>query len=171
MAVLALQDVARIQVDIPPGTASASGGVDGVGVCIKGYDRAVMIGMTTTPDTSNSTFTWSVRVDSDCNVPSDCTYAAFSTDVTSSAMAFAATGASTYVSYAVIDVDLAGHLETGGCICTRVVSDGTETGTVGSVILLFRGTGEKGLQPSTGATVATSGRVTAAQTIDFYKFP
>jgi hypothetical protein len=170
MSLNALQDYFKIFMDIEP-QASVSTGTNGVGVCFNGYDRATIIGMSAEPDNSSSsaaTMTWSVRIDSDCYVASDCTYAAFSTDVTTSAMTFDTTD---YRSFCVIDVDLKAHGETGGCICSRCVSDGTTVSAISSVIILHRGSGGRGEQPTTGATAATSGRVDAGQTIEMVKFP
>jgi len=165
-----LQDYCKITMDIEP-QASVSTGTNGVGVCFNGYDRATIIGMSAEPDGSSSsaaTITWSVRVDSDCYVASDATYAAFSTDVTTSAMTFDTTD---YRSFCVIDVDLAAHGETGGVICSRCVTNGTTVSAISSVIILHRGSGDRGDQFTTGATAATSGRVTAPMTIEFAKFP
>lgn len=165
----ALQDYCKIFMDIDP-QASVSTGTNGVGVVFDGYDRATIIGMSAEPDASSSsaaTITWSVRYDATCAAGSDATYVAFSTDVTTSAMTFDTTD---YRSFCVIDVDLVAQGLTTGAICSRCVSDGTTVSAISSVIILQRGTGNRGDQATSGATVATSGRITVPQTIEFVKF-
>ena len=120
--------------------ATSDGSVgDGVGVSITGFKRAVAIGTIGNPGDSDDTAVLRVQyaaaaVASD-NVDSD--YSDFSTDVVSAALTFATSDLAAGEGIAVIDIDLAAHGLTGGCIRTQFITQGTAATATGSSWILL----------------------------------
>lgn len=117
----------------------------GDGVSVRGYERAIVLASFGVPTgTSDNTGTVRLQHATIANIASDCAdsdYANFSTDVTTGALAFATSDLAAGEGIGVLDVNLARHDVTDGCIRVQMVTNGTSTSAGGAWILLYRKNG------------------------------
>ena len=115
-------------------------------VSFNGYDGVLAVCSFDTADASTATWKFAIQVATDSVVPSDGTFAAFSTDVTTSDLTV---GASTGVDFAAIYCDLKLHGVDTGCLKVVYGCNTSTTGVARCILIFHRGTG--GLGPRLNA--------------------
>ena len=117
----------------------------GVGVSIRGYERAVVLASFAAPSgTSDGVAVARLQSATIANIASDCAdsdYANFSTDAVSASLTFATSDLAAGEGIAVLDVNLAAHGLTDGCVRVQTVTNGTNVAAAASWILLYRKNG------------------------------